>query len=193
LPLEESTFRWAESRYGLSGKKRLQEWQNFFRIHREDDWHTIQKVNVFINKFKFTSDLSHWGQEDYWATPVEFFASGGGDCEDFAIAKFFTLTTLGIPNERLSLIYVKALRLNQSHLVLAYSSAPGKEPMILDNLTDAIEPSSRRTDLSPIYGFNAKDLWEAKQRWHGKTIGNSRKIRPWRELLIKMDREQQTR
>ena len=193
LPLDEGALHWAEKRYGWSGRKRLLAWQDFIQTNREDTWATIQRVNIFVNTFLFVNDLSHWGRDDYWATPIEFFASGGGDCEDFAIAKYFTLTTLGIASDRLTLIYVKALRLNQSHLVLAYSSSPGKEPLILDNLTDAIEPSSRRTDLLPIYSFNVQGLWEAKQRGQGKMIGDSRKIRPWRELLTRMKQQRSTR
>ncbi|WP_448873762.1 transglutaminase-like cysteine peptidase [Desulfobulbus propionicus] len=193
LALDEGAFDWAEKRYGSPGRNRLLAWQNLIQTNRKDDWDTVQRVNIFVNTFLFTSDVSHWGRDDYWATPVEFFASGGGDCEDFAIAKYFTLTTLGIASDQLTLIYVKALRLNQSHLVLAYSSSPGKEPLILDNLTDAIQPSSRRTDLYPIYSFNVRGLWEAKQRGQGKMIGDSRKIRPWRELLTRMKQGRPTR
>ena len=134
----------------------------------------------------FVSDADHWWRTDYWATPAEFIASGGGDCEDFAIAKFFSLKSLGISSDKLALNYVFASRLNQSHLVLAYYPLPGKEPWILDNLMDAIKPASQRTDLVPIYSFNANTLWESKELEKGKRIGNSRRIRPWRELLTRM-------
>ena len=60
---------------------------------------------------RFIDDIIHWNKVDYWATPIEFLASHGGDCEDFAIAKYFTLIQLGIPEEQLTLTYVKALRL----------------------------------------------------------------------------------
>ena len=45
----------------------------------------LELVNDFMNRTPFVSDLEHWGKEDYWATPVEFLSTNGGDCEDFSI------------------------------------------------------------------------------------------------------------
>lgn len=36
-------------------------------------------------------------QTNNWKTPKEFLIDGEGVCEDFAIAKYFTLLELGIP------------------------------------------------------------------------------------------------
>jgi hypothetical protein len=63
------------------------------------------------------------------------------------------------------------------------------EPLILDNLVDTIKPSSQRTDLVPVYSFNASGLWEAKIRGQGERLGPGHRIRPWRELLIKMNQD----
>ena len=149
----------------------------------------LEKVNRFFNKIPFVSDIIHWGKEDYWATPTEFLASNGGDCEDFAVAKYFTLIGLGVAEKQLTLTYVTALQLKQSHLVLTYYPGPDTEPLVLDSLVETIEPSSRRTDLIPIYSFNASGLWDAKQRGRGNKIGDGRRVKPWRELLGRMDEE----
>ena len=57
------------------------------------------------------SDDEHWGKRDYWATPIEMLATNGGDCEDFSIAKYLTLTQLRVPSDKLRITYVRAPRL----------------------------------------------------------------------------------
>ena len=187
--INEQTLQRAEDRYGSSARKRLLAWQALMRTPYSDDLTTLEKVNHFFNKIRFLNDSTHWNREDYWATPIEFLASNGGDCEDFAIAKYFTLIGLGMPETKLTLTYVKALNLNLTHMVLAYYPAPGQEPLILDNLVDDIKPSSHRTDLLPIYSFNGAGLWVAKQRGRGEMLGDGRRLRPWRELLTRMTEE----
>ena len=59
----------------------------------------------------FEDDDQHWHQADYWATPIETLASNGGDCEDFSIAKYFTLRELGVAEQCLRLTNVNALSL----------------------------------------------------------------------------------
>jgi predicted transglutaminase-like cysteine proteinase len=179
----------AEEHYGFSARKRLLAWQDLMRLQDDDDLTKLDKINKFFNKIKYVDDISHWGKDDYWATPTEFLASGGGDCEDFAIAKYFTLIVLGIPEQQLTLTYVTALRLNIHHMVLTYYPAPNLELLILDNLINTIKPSSQRTDLLPVYSFNTSDLWAAKIRGQGERLGIARRIRPWRELLIKMNQD----
>jgi len=187
--LSDQTLQRAEAQYGSSARRRLLAWQELMRAQYSDDLAKLEKVNRFFNKVRFLNDRDHWHTEDYWATPTEFLASDGGDCEDFAIAKYFTLIGLGVAESQLTLTYVKALRLNLAHLVLTYYPAPGQEPLVLDNLVDDIEPSSRRTDLLPVYSFNGAGLWVAKQRGRGEMVGDGRRLRPWRELLTRMTEE----
>ncbi|MDD2465062.1 MAG: transglutaminase-like cysteine peptidase [Desulfobulbus sp.] len=184
--VDQSSLQWAEQNFGSDGRRRLLAWQDFMRHLDKDELVFVEQVNNFFNKLLFVSDAAHWGRNDYWATPTEFIASGGGDCEDFAIAKFFSLVRAGVPSQKLALNFVFASRLNQSHLVLAYYPVPGVEPWVLDNLMDAIKPASQRTDLVPIYSFDASTLWESKQLDKGKQLGHSQRIKPWRELLMRM-------
>lgn len=176
-----------EDQYGFSARDRIETWRQMLNSPKsisEDE--KLHLVNSFFNQTKFKSDLDHWGEEDYWATPVELLATNGGDCEDYSIAKYFTLRELGIPDEKLRITYVKALQLNQAHMVLAYYSEPDTEPLILDNLTTDIKAGSQRHDLYPIYSFNGEGLWLSKQRGLGKRVGHSDKLNRWNELNQRM-------
>ena len=109
---------------------------------------TLNRVNQFFNsRIRFVDDITVWGQEDYWATPVEALRKGAGDCEDYALAKYFTLRELGVPASQLRITYVKALQLNQAHMVVTWYSTPDAIPLVLDNLKPAILPATARSDL----------------------------------------------
>jgi predicted transglutaminase-like cysteine proteinase len=151
----------------------------------------LDGVNRFFNQFEYVEDIDLWGQKDYWATPEEFLGRARGDCEDFVIAKYFTLRELGVPDERLYLTYVKHLTRNIAHMVLSYFEQPGSLPLILDNYQAAIEPADRRRDLLPVYSFNAQSLFLnnasaglGRQLPTGK-IKNSK----WRKLLADLQRD----
>ncbi|MFX5464767.1 transglutaminase-like cysteine peptidase, partial [Acinetobacter baumannii] len=81
----------------------------------------------------YKSNEDVWGQRDYWATPIEFLTKNAGDCEDYAIAKYYTLSKMGISIDKLRLAYVKAIRLQQAHMILTYYESSQQEPLILDN------------------------------------------------------------
>lgn len=126
----------------------------------------VKRVNAFFNqKIDFAEDNEVWGKSDYWATPLETLSQRRGDCEDFAIAKYFTLLKAGVPPSRLRLVYAKVFQngtgstTSQAHMVLAYYSRPDRSPVILDNLSADVVPASTRTDLMPIFSFNTDGLW----------------------------------
>lgn len=126
----------------------------------------LQAVNQFFNRrLVFADDQVVYGRTDHWASPLEALQNGRGDCEDYAIAKYFTLVALGTPHERLRLVYVRAALGGpggpvQPHMVLAYYADPGAEPAILDNLITEVRPASKRPDLTPVFSFNADGLWQ---------------------------------
>ncbi len=123
----------------------------------------LEAVNHLINgSIAYVSDQQAWGQNDYWATPEETLKLGQGDCEDFAIAKYFGLLKLGVAVERLRLTYVKALGRNNAHMVLAYYPSPNAQSLILDNLNSQVLPTAARRDLLPVYSFNAQGIYLAK-------------------------------
>lgn len=146
----------------------------------------LRAVNDYFNTQAFVSDDWLWNTPDYWATPSEFLTLGAGDCEDFALAKYFTLVAIGVPEARLQLTYVKALELRQAHMVLTYYPAPGAVPLVLDNLNPRIVPATERRDLLPVYSFNGTGLWIASQRGAGERVGSAQRLSRWRELLARL-------
>ncbi len=125
----------------------------------------LKLVNDFMSETPFYCDPVLWCKEDFWAKPMEFLANDGGDCEDFSIAKYFTLRALGVAEERLRIVYAVYQKpgFTGAHMVLAYYAAPDAEPLILDNLNPSVLPASARPDLVPVFSFNTQGLWGAKE------------------------------
>ncbi len=182
----------------LGGKPNdLQAWQRI--LQQSKDLATadkLKRVNDFFNQhIEFADDIAAWGQDDYWATPMESLAKGRGDCEDFVIAKYFTLLQLHIPNEKLRLIYVKATLgsvsqpLLQAHMVLAYYPSPDAEPLILDNLIGEIRPASRRSDLQPIFSFNNQGVFAGVGANATLGPGGVGRLSRWQDLLQRAHNE----
>jgi predicted transglutaminase-like cysteine proteinase len=190
LGLTDEVLQLVQSRYGLEARGRVQALQQLVAEQRHaNEADKLAAVNDFFNQVPYDTDQALWQQEDYWATPVEMLGMHGADCEDYAIAKYFTLLELGVPAERLRITYVKALTLNQAHMVLAYYEDPAGEPVILDNINPHIRPAGKRLDLVPVYSFNGDNLWLAVNRSRGKKVGGSERISLWNELRRKMAEE----
>lgn len=178
-----------ERQFGEGARVRLEGWKAFVRGAPKTEGTSraagggdpLQPVNRFFNRLPSMTDLANWGVEDYWATPAETLANGSADCEDYAIAKYFTLKELGVPIARLRLVYAKTWQARGAHMVLAYYPDPRGDPLILDNLESAIRPASERPDLIPVYSFNDEDLLSPGA---GATAN-----RKWREVLAKLARE----
>jgi len=153
----------------------------------------LTEVNRFFNRFEYQEDHLHWGEQDYWATPHEFLGTSKGDCEDFVIAKYFALRKLGVPDERLYLTYVKALKQNVAHMVLSYFPTPSSIPQILDNYNPVILSASKRKDLLPVYSFNAKSLFLTNaSAGLGKSLPTNKiKNSKWKKLLADIQKEKQ--
>ncbi|TDR82124.1 transglutaminase-like cysteine peptidase [Paludibacterium purpuratum] len=121
----------------------------------------VEQVNLRVNQLvRFAYDLHQWQRQDHWSTPHETLRTGLGDCEDYAILKYFTLRALGVAPERLWLILAR-LRVGGAqsvmtvgHMVLAYQPSPGADLLILDNLVGSLYPASYRTDLEQVLRFN---------------------------------------
>ncbi len=179
-----------QEKYGTPALKRVQNWQRLMLENRDkSELEKLGVVNNFFNRLRFTSDIKLWGKADYWATPIEAMGRGAADCEDYSIAKYFTLRELGVPDAKMRIMYVKALRLNQAHMVLTYYSSPGAVPLVLDNINKRILPASKRKDLAPVYSFNGDGLWLAKNRDLGLRVGTSERINLWQDLKARMKRE----
>ncbi len=155
-----------------------------------DEIDRLKAVNLFFNRHvQYREDQDVWQMPDYWASPLETFQKGAGDCEDFAIGKYFSLMAAGVPSAKMRLVYVRAQLGGGvvAHMVLAYYAEPNAEPLILDNLITDIRPASRRPDLMPVFSFNAEGLWQGVG---GASAGDpSARLSRWREVLLKARNE----
>lgn len=177
-----------KTKYGEQASDRVLGWQALIKLTRNlSEQEKLKRVNDFFNQhIEFVDDNYLWGVADYWATPLEVLTKGAGDCEDYSIAKYFTLKELGVSESKMRITYVKAIELNQAHMVLTYFERPGVVPVVLDNLNPVIKLASKRQDLLPVYSFNGSGLWLAKSRGMGKKLGGSSRLNQWSSLNIRM-------
>ncbi|OLS60597.1 hypothetical protein PSEMO_45190 [Pseudomonas putida] len=173
-----------------AGQQRIDAWQQLLATQKQlGEAEKLQVVNQFFNRqLRYEEDIDLWHEVDYWATPIQSLLKGAGDCEDYAIAKYFSLRRLGVPADKLRITYVKALRQNRAHMVLTYYSSPDAMPLVLDSLMDAIKPASQRPDLLPVYAFNGEGLWLTGAAGN-KKVGDTKRLSRWQDLLKKMQAE----
>lgn len=185
-PWDANRILTAASRHGdaaVAGVRALQ--ANLAQVPPRDDATRLATVNTFFNqRIAFREDVENWGQVDYWASPLESLQKGAGDCEDYAIAKYFTLVSTGVSHKRLRLVYVRAAvnGLVVPHMVLAFYPSADADPLVLDNLVPDIRPASRRPDLTPVFSFNAEAIWEGVST---ANVGGSpvERLSRWRDVL----------
>lgn len=190
IDLTDEVVAWAKQMYGDDAGKRVESWRSLMQDnHDTGEVEKLKLVNDFFNQIPYQSDSILWDQKDYWATPLELLVREGGDCEDYSIAKYFTLKEMGVADEKLRIMYVKAVELNQSHMVLTYYPNPSAIPKVLDNLNPQLLSASRRMDLTPVYSFNADGLWLAKSLGKGKKVGSSKRLSLWQEVKKRMRQE----
>jgi len=155
-----------------------------------DELTLVSGVNEFFNRrLLFREDIDNWGQVDYWASPLESLQRGMADCEDYAIAKYFTLSSMGVPHRKLRLVYVRAEIGGpggpvMAHMVLAYYPTPDAEPYVLDNLITEVRLAGRRQDLTPVFSFNAEGIWEGVGSV--AVAGNAtQRLSRWRDVMAR--------
>ena len=188
--ISEAKLEEIELNYGEDARQRVEDWRYLIADNQDKaESEKLQLVNDFINRLRFEDDDIHWKEHDYWATPIETLSTNGGDCEDFSIAKYFSLNELGVADRCLRLTYVKALSINKAHMVLTYQCERGNVPLVLDNLNKFILPAEQRKDLLPVYSFNAQGLWIAKQKGLGKKVGNKERSSLWVDFLRRFEKE----
>lgn len=187
-------LRSLNQRWGAGAVQKFQAWRDLQGISATlPEAEKLKRVNDFFNRqIRFEDDSVIWQQTDYWATPLETLGRGAGDCEDFTIAKYFTLQMLDINPAKLRLTYVKAKiggpssTVSQAHMVLAYYSQPDAEPLVLDNLIGDIRPASRRPDLLPVFSFNSDGIWVPGG---SQPNASSDRLSRWKDLVARMRSE----
>lgn len=138
-------------------QKAVAQWQSEITHLQGQSLETMaREVNDFANQIKYIEDSDNYGRSDYWATPLEFFRRGG-DCEDYAIAKYTLLRALGVPDSRMRVSIVKDLQKNIPHAVLIVYTESG--PMLLDNQVKRMINANNVDHYRPIFSINATSWW----------------------------------
>lgn len=178
----------AREQFDEAAAERIERWQHLFvELKDADEATKLKRVNQFFNQeIPFVSDQKHWGKDDYWATPFEALTTNGGDCEDFVIAKYHALRSLDVDMHKLRITYVKAIRINEAHMVLTYFPSKDAIPLVLDNLINPIARADKRDDLVPVYSFNAEGMWLERMKGEGVKMGNPNKLDLWTNLRVRM-------
>ena len=182
-------------KYGAASVALFNAWSNIMTTSNDlktDD--KTKRINDSLNRtVTWQEDQKVWGVPDYWATPFETIAKKAGDCEDFAIIKYFSLINLGIPVNQLRLVYVKAKNGNGTssgelaHMVLAFYPSPDSEPLILDNMLSDIKPAGRRPDLVPVFSFNGEGVYNGVAG--GGQASGIERLSKWQDLLQRAKNE----
>merc|ERR1711879_231033 len=186
--LSQNELNTITKKYGVKAKKRAEVWDKTIQNAKQKDiLHKLKDVNDFWNTIKYKRDEAQWGKKDYWAAPFEFLGSGAGDCEDYAIAKYFSLLKLGVPENKLRITYVKLKRkqtkFEEAHMVLTYYHKPAATPIVLDNINKKLKLATKRTDLLPVYSFNARGLWRAKNKGRTSEKVGENNLKNWKQLM----------
>jgi len=137
---------------------KAKDWQVFLdRLQGTPAKEQLQAVNRWVNQLPYRVDLENWDEEDHWATPMEFLNRGAGDCEDFAIAKFMALKSLGFTNEQMRIVVLNDTMINELHAILVVEL--DGEAMVLDNYIKQIVTAERIHHYQPIYSINETAWW----------------------------------
>ncbi len=135
----------------------LREWRAFLEgLQGLPQAEQLQRVNRFANRRTYVLDIDNYGVPDYWAIVREFL-DNGGDCEDYAITKLFSLRWLGYPPERLRIVVLQDTNLRIPHAVLAVYS--GDDIFILDNQIEAVVDHRQIVHYVPVYSINEQHWW----------------------------------
>ncbi len=151
-------FKRFDAALNNSGSQRIiEELKKELAKYKSDSiYEMAKKVDAMMNKQKYIVDSKNWGKSDYWATPIEFMTRGG-DCEDFAIAKYTALRALGVPESRMRIAIVQDLQKDMAHAVLIVYSERGA--VVLDNQSKVMKTAASIKHYKPIFSINREAWW----------------------------------
>lgn len=142
-------------------------WKNLVAYVRQaPEMELFRSVNGYFNQWRPKNDADTWDTPEYWASPREFIAKRGGDCEDYAIAKYFALRFLGVDANRLRIVVIHArdergVPAANLHAILAVRA--GENWFILDNNArpkNNIFPHTQyKGRFEPLYSVNENSAW----------------------------------
>jgi len=132
-------------------------WQNFVaELARLPLSERVVRANEVLNRVPYVSAVANWGDPDHWETPYEFLARGG-QCEDYAIAKYMALAASGVPEKSLRLVVVRDTYRSLDHAV-AVVMVDG-EALVLDNQIKTVTTAENDRRYVPYYSINGTGWW----------------------------------
>ena len=135
----------------------LKEWKEFLASLRgKSKLSQVQVVNAYVNRQRYFTDPRNYGVKDYWASPAQFFERNG-DCEDYAIAKFMSLRTLGFTNDEMRIVVLQDMNLRVGHAILVVNV--GGQALVLDNQVRSVVRAETIHHYRPIYSINEHNWW----------------------------------
>lgn len=116
----------------------------------------MEAINRHMNHAPYITDIVNWGVQDYWATLRQFFQKDG-DCEDYAIAKYFSLKNLGFDPNDMRIAVVQDTNLDVAHAVLVVYV--DNKTWILDNQIPQVVGEKTILHYKPLYSINEGAWW----------------------------------
>ena len=134
-----------------------QEWQALLDQMRGRDLRDQIKIaNDAMNARPYVTTAQNWHRSMYWETAFQFLRFGG-QCQDYAIAKYLLLRAAGVPADLMRMVVLRDAAIGLDHAILAvYVDG---EPMLLDNLRTGIVPASEVSYYHPYYSINENGWW----------------------------------
>jgi len=118
----------------------------------------LARANAFVNnQIRFRSDVAATGQRDSWISPDQLFRTATGDCEDYALAKYWLLSAAGVPEEDMFVMVVADLIARADHAYLAVRVGEGF--VLLDSRTDMILSPEAVDDIVPLITIGASGAY----------------------------------
>ncbi|MGF1594630.1 MAG: transglutaminase-like cysteine peptidase [Kiloniellaceae bacterium] len=154
---ERQLFRACLENRSACGSAGLKSWREAAEATKgKPELEVLKTVNGYFNRWPYKVDLEVYGVSEFWATPMEFMKRSG-DCEDYAIAKFFLLRDLGYRNDQLRIVILMDRIRRIGHAVLAVYALG--DILILDSLTDLIFSHKKYQHYQPQYSMNETTRW----------------------------------
>lgn len=125
------------------------------RLSMRDRKTQAQEINRFFNQRPYAEDSTQFNMADKWQLPLDLL-TGAGDCEDFAIAKYFALLQLGVPDGEMRIVVAQEPRTGEGHAFLTVK-IDGRE-MIMDYDVSKLTRATT-VPVKPRFAFNAANRW----------------------------------
>lgn len=124
----------------------------------KDERMAMEQINYYFNQYPYLEDKISRSENDYWKTPEEFLTDNGGDCEDYAIIKYFQLVSMGVPKEKFKFYYAYLKDKKIYHVMLGYKENKESEVVFLDNEYSRIVKESNRKNVFILSTFDEENI-----------------------------------